>query len=124
MTDLLSASFLVEPATFSRGRSERRYARDGPSTHSRGDEARIDLGRLGSGQRFAIGMGLSRRVDDRRRSGSTQTTHLDSSRMCGARSRPRRRWIRFRVRLTIDDEVYETEAAAVLIANFGACSTI
>jgi YegS/Rv2252/BmrU family lipid kinase len=85
-----------------------------------GDEARIDLGRLGTGQRFAIGMGVG----------------LDASMIAGAPGRLKRRigffayvWSalraamkmeKFRVRLTIDGEVYEGEAAALLIANFGA----
>lgn len=85
-----------------------------------GDEARIDLGRLATGERFAIGMGVG----------------LDASMIAGAPGPLKRRfgffayvWSalqaarkmeKFRVRLTVDDEVYEGEAAAVLIANFGA----
>jgi YegS/Rv2252/BmrU family lipid kinase len=85
-----------------------------------GDEARIDLGRLGTGERFAIGMGVG----------------LDASMIAGAPGPLKRRfgflayvWSalqaarkleKFRVRLTVDEEVYEGEAAAVLIANFGA----
>jgi YegS/Rv2252/BmrU family lipid kinase len=85
-----------------------------------GDEARIDLGRLASGERFAIGMGVG----------------LDASMIAGAPAPLKRRlgfvayalsatravfrMERFFVRLTVDGEVLETQAAAVLIANFGA----
>ncbi|HVD61892.1 MAG TPA: diacylglycerol kinase family protein [Gemmatimonadaceae bacterium] len=85
-----------------------------------GDEARIDLGRLASGQRFAVGMGVG----------------LDASMIAGAPAPLKRRLgfvayvvsatravlklETFHVRLTVDDKVYESSAAAVLIANFGA----
>jgi len=84
-----------------------------------GDEARIDLGRLASGQRFASGMGVG----------------LDASMIAGAPSPLKRRlgffayvisatraaWKMetFKLRLTVDGETFETQAAAVLIANFG-----
>ena len=85
-----------------------------------GDEARIDLGRLATGQRFAIGMGVG----------------LDASMIAGAPGPMKRRlgffayvlsetravfqMEKFTVRLTVDGEVTECEAAAVLVANFGA----
>jgi len=85
-----------------------------------GDEARIDLGRLATGQRFAIGMGVG----------------LDAAMIAGAPAPLKRRlgffayvlsatsavfrMKTFRVRLTVDGETIEMEAAAVLIANFGA----
>ena len=85
-----------------------------------GDEARIDLGRLASGERFAIGMGVG----------------LDASMIAGAPGPMKRRlgflayvlsatravlrMEKFQVRLTVDGEVTEHEAAAVLVANFGA----
>ena len=85
-----------------------------------GDEARIDLGRLASGERFAIGMGVG----------------LDASMIAGAPGPMKRRlgflayvlsatravlrMEKFKVRLTVDGEVTEHEAAAVLVANFGA----
>jgi diacylglycerol kinase (ATP) len=85
-----------------------------------GDEARIDLGRLSSGERFAIGMGVG----------------LDASMIAGAPAPLKRRlgfiayalsatravfrMETFFVRLTVDGDVLETQAAAVLIANFGA----
>ncbi|MEP6905039.1 MAG: diacylglycerol kinase family protein, partial [Gemmatimonadales bacterium] len=85
-----------------------------------GDEARIDLGRLATGQRFAIGMGVG----------------LDAAMIAGAPAPLKRRlgffayvlsatsavfrMKTFRVRLTVDGQTIEMEAAAVLIANFGA----
>jgi diacylglycerol kinase (ATP) len=85
-----------------------------------GDEARIDLGRLSTGQRFAIGMGVG----------------LDAAMIADAPAPLKRRFgffayvvsatravlrmQKFRVRLTVDGEVVERQAAAVLIANFGA----
>jgi diacylglycerol kinase (ATP) len=85
-----------------------------------GDEARIDLGRLATGQQFAIGMGVG----------------LDAAMIAGAPGPLKRRlgflayvlsatravfqMKKFRVRLTVDGETIEMEAAAVLIANFGA----
>ena len=85
-----------------------------------GDEARIDLGRLESGERFAIGMGVG----------------LDASMIAGAPGPMKRRFgflayvlsatravmrmEKFKVRLTVDGEITEHEAAAVLVANFGA----
>jgi diacylglycerol kinase (ATP) len=85
-----------------------------------GDEARIDLGRLATGQRFAIGMGVG----------------LDAAMIAGAPAPLKRRlgflayvlsatravfqMKSFRLRLTVDGEIIEMDAAAVLIANFGA----
>lgn len=85
-----------------------------------GDEARVDLGRLATGQRFAIGMGVG----------------LDATMIANAPAALKRRlgflayvigafraFVRldkFTVRLTIDGVVHELRASAVLIANFGA----
>jgi YegS/Rv2252/BmrU family lipid kinase len=85
-----------------------------------GDEAQIDLGRLLTGQRFAIGMGVG----------------LDAAMIAGAPAPLKRRlgflayvlsatravfqMKSFRLRLTVDGETIEMDAAAVLIANFGA----
>lgn len=85
-----------------------------------GDEARIDLGVLASGQRFAIGMGVG----------------LDATMIANAPGALKRRFgffayvvaafrafvklEKFTVRLTVDGETREMRASAVLIANFGA----
>jgi YegS/Rv2252/BmrU family lipid kinase len=85
-----------------------------------GDEARIDLGLLSSGQRFAIGMGVG----------------LDATMIANAPGPLKRRigffayvvgalkaFVKletFAVRLTVDGKLHEMRASAVLIANFGA----
>jgi len=86
----------------------------------RGDEARLDLGRLGDGRRFAIGVGVG----------------LDATMIAEAPAKLKKRLgfmayviggykavlrnQRFALRLTVDGEVFELTASAVLIANFGA----
>jgi YegS/Rv2252/BmrU family lipid kinase len=85
-----------------------------------GDEVRIDLGVLKSGERFAIGMGVG----------------LDATMIANAPGPLKRRigffayvvaalkafvqLEKFSVRLTVDGQVREMRASAVLIANFGA----
>ncbi len=85
-----------------------------------GDEARLDLGRLGDGRRFAIGVGVG----------------LDATMIAEAPARLKKRFgfmayvvggykavlrnQKFTLRLTVDGHVYERPASAVLIANFGA----
>jgi YegS/Rv2252/BmrU family lipid kinase len=85
-----------------------------------GDEAIMDLGRLGDGRRFAIGVGVG----------------LDATMMMEAPARLKRRFgfmayviggskavlrnQRFKLRLTIDGVVFERTASAILVANFGA----
>ena len=85
-----------------------------------GDEARIDLGVLSTGHRFAIGMGVG----------------LDATMIANAPGALKRRigffayvvgalkaftrLEKFTVRLTVDGETVEMRASAVLIANFGA----
>ena len=85
-----------------------------------GDEARMDLGRLGDGRRFVIGVGVG----------------LDATMMSEAPARLKRRFgfmayviggfkavlrnQKFELRLTVDGIVHNRSASAVLIANFGA----
>jgi YegS/Rv2252/BmrU family lipid kinase len=85
-----------------------------------GDQARLDLGRLGDGRRFAIGVGVG----------------LDATMIAEAPARLKKRFgfmayvvggykavlrnQKFTLRLTVDGHVYERTASAVLIANFGA----
>ena len=85
-----------------------------------GDEARIDLGVLSTGHRFMIGMGVG----------------LDATTIAGAPGPLKRRFgffayvvaalkafaklEKFTVRLTVDGELLEMRASAVLVANFGA----
>jgi YegS/Rv2252/BmrU family lipid kinase len=85
-----------------------------------GDQARLDLGRLGDSRRFAIGVGVG----------------LDATMISEAPARLKKRFgfmayviggykavlrnRQFRLRLTVDGTVYERTASAILIANFGA----
>ncbi len=85
-----------------------------------GDEASLDLGRLGDGRRFAIGVGVG----------------LDATMIAEAPGKLKKRLgfmayviggykavlrnQKFALRLTVDGEVFQLNASAVLIANFGA----
>lgn len=85
-----------------------------------GDEAMMDLGRLGDGRRFAIGVGVG----------------LDATMISEAPARLKKRFgfmayvigaykavlrnKKFTLRLTVDGTVYDRSASAILIANFGA----
>jgi YegS/Rv2252/BmrU family lipid kinase len=85
-----------------------------------GDEAMMDLGRLGDGRRFAIGVGVG----------------LDATMISEAPDRLKKRFgfmayvlggykavlrnQKFHLRLTVDGVVYERTASAILVANFGA----
>jgi YegS/Rv2252/BmrU family lipid kinase len=85
-----------------------------------GDEATMDLGRLGDGRRFAIGVGVG----------------LDATMISEAPARLKRRFgfmayviggyravlrnKKFKLRLTVDGVVFERTASAILVANFGA----
>lgn len=85
-----------------------------------GDEARMDLGRLGDGRRFAIGVGVG----------------LDATMISEAPARLKKRFgfmayviggfkavlqnRKFELRLTVDGVVYNRQASALLVANFGA----
>jgi diacylglycerol kinase (ATP) len=85
-----------------------------------GDQATVDLGRLGDGRRFAIGVGVG----------------LDATMIAEAPARLKRRLgfmayvvggykavlrnRKFMLRLTVDGVVYDRPASAVLVANFGA----
>jgi YegS/Rv2252/BmrU family lipid kinase len=85
-----------------------------------GDEATLDLGRLGDGRRFAIGVGVG----------------LDATMISEAPARLKKRFgfmayviggykavlrnQKFQLRLVVDGTVYDLSASAVLIANLGA----
>jgi len=89
-----------------------------------GDEVLIDLGRFDSGRRFAIAAGVG--IDAtmiaetpdwlKRRLGVLAYTIMGSR--AALRAVLRREF--FRARFTVDDTIHEREAAAVMIANFGA----
>lgn len=86
-----------------------------------GDDARMDLGRLGDGRRFAIGVGVGL--------GATMISEAPArlkkrlgfmAYVVGGYKAVVLRNQRFRLRLTVDGEVFDLSASAILIANFGA----
>ena len=85
-----------------------------------GDEARIDLGRLSSGQRFAIGMGVGLDATMIANAPGPLKRRLGFFAYVVGALRAFVRLEKFDVRLTIDGVVHEMRASAVLIANFGA----
>ena len=85
-----------------------------------GDEARIDLGRLSTGQRFAIGMGVGLDAAMIKDTPAPLKRRLGFFAYVLSATRAVLRMERFNVRLTVDGETIEREASAVLIANFGA----
>ncbi|HET9809026.1 MAG TPA: diacylglycerol kinase family protein [Candidatus Limnocylindria bacterium] len=90
------------------------------ATLPRGDVADVDLGRLASGRCFAFSFGVgvdARMIHDtppvwKKRLGILAYAYVAF--------RASLRNTRFRVRATVDGEVLEREAAAVMVANFGA----
>ncbi len=84
-----------------------------------GDEAQIDLGRLGDGTRFVIGAGVG--IDSSMIAGTTQAWKRRAGVlayiMSGAAHVLARR--RFVARVTVDGVSHSRNAAVVLVANFG-----
>jgi YegS/Rv2252/BmrU family lipid kinase len=85
-----------------------------------GDEALIDLGRLSSGERFAIGMGVGLDASMIADAPAPLKRRLGFFAYVLSATRAVIRMKRFTVRLTVDGEIVEQEASAVLVANFGA----
>lgn len=85
-----------------------------------GDEARVDLGRLSSGRRFAIGMGVGLDATMIANAPGALKRRLGFFAYVVGALRAFVRLEKFGVRLTIDGVVHEMRASAVLIANFGA----
>ena len=85
-----------------------------------GDVARIDLGLLDSGRRFAFaaGVGIDARMIEGTPAALKRRLGVLAYVITAARAVLRRE--RFMVRVTVDGEVHEREAAAVMVANFGA----
>ena len=84
-----------------------------------GTEARLDLGRLGDGRHFAIGVGVG--LDEAMIAGASPLmkkrvgfwAYVWSATKAGLRLET------FGVRLTVDGTVYERRASSVMIANLG-----
>lgn len=84
-----------------------------------GDEARIDLGRLHTGQRFAIGMGVGLDATMIAYAPGALKRRLGFFAYVIAASRAFIKLEKFDVRLTVDGEETRMRASAVMIANFG-----
>ncbi|MEJ7608756.1 MAG: hypothetical protein WKF37_21420, partial [Bryobacteraceae bacterium] len=85
-----------------------------------GEEARIDLGRLHTGQRFAVGMGIGLDATMIQYAPSGLKRRLGFFAYVVSAGRAFMKLDKFDVRLTVDGQLIEMRASAVLIANFGA----
>lgn len=85
-----------------------------------GDEARIDLGVLSTGHRFAIGMGVGLDASMIANAPGPLKRRLGFFAYVVGALRAFMRLEKFTVRLTVDGEMKAMRASAVLIANFGA----
>lgn len=85
-----------------------------------GDEARVDLGLLKTGQRFMIGMGVGLDATMIAYAPGPLKRRIGFFAYVIAAARAFARLEKFTVRLTVDGELIEQRASAVLIANFGA----
>jgi len=84
-----------------------------------GETAHIDLGRLGDGRHFAIGIGVG--LDEAMIAGASRMMKKRAGLWAYVWSATRAlaRLDRFHVRLTVDGTPHEREVASVLIANLG-----
>ncbi|MEO5902486.1 MAG: YegS/Rv2252/BmrU family lipid kinase [Gemmatimonadaceae bacterium] len=85
-----------------------------------GDEARVDLGLLSTGQRFMIGMGVGLDATMIAYAPGPLKRRIGFFAYVIAAARAFTRLEKFTVRLTVDGVLIEARASAVLIANFGA----
>lgn len=85
-----------------------------------GGEARVDLGVLSTGRRFAfaVGVGIDATMIERTPAWLKHRIGVWAYVLTAARAVLRRD--RFQVRATVDGVVHERDASAVMIANFGA----
>jgi YegS/Rv2252/BmrU family lipid kinase len=86
----------------------------------RGDEATLDLGRLGDGRRFAIGVGVGLDAAMIAEAPANLKRRLGFMAYVIAGYKAVLRNQRFTLRLTVDGITFDLTASAVLIANFGA----
>ena len=85
-----------------------------------GDEATMDLGRLGDGRRFAIGVGVGLDATMISEAPATLKKRFGFMAYVVGGYKAVLRNQKFSLRLTVDGTVYERPASAVLVANFGA----
>ena len=85
-----------------------------------GREARVDLGRLSVGRHFAFAAGIGVDASMIAEASATLKRHFGVLAYVVSWSAAAWRREMFRVRVTVDGEVIEREATAVMVANFGA----
>jgi hypothetical protein len=85
-----------------------------------GDEATMDLGRLGDGRRFAIGVGVGLDATMISEAPARLKKHFGFMAYVIGGYKAVLRNQKFRLRLTVDGVVYERTASAILVANLGA----
>lgn len=85
-----------------------------------GDEARVDLGRLQDGRRFAFAAGVGIDVSMIADAPASLKRRIGVGAYAWSAARAVLRRQTFRVRATVDGRVHERDAVAVMIANFGA----
>ena len=84
-----------------------------------GKESKIDLGRMNDGRRFAIGIGVGIDATMIAETPAALKQRLGVLAYVIVGVRSVLRFDKFDIRLSVDGEVLETRASAVLIANFG-----
>jgi diacylglycerol kinase (ATP) len=85
-----------------------------------GREARVDLGRLSVGRHFAFAAGIGVDASMIAEASATLKRHFGVLAYVVSWSAAAWRREMFRVRVTVDGEIIEREATAVMVANFGA----
>jgi diacylglycerol kinase (ATP) len=86
----------------------------------KGDQATMDLGRLGDGRRFAIGVGVGLDATMISEAPPTVKKRLGFMAYVIGGYKAVLRNQNFNLRLTVDGVVFERRASAILVANFGA----
>ena len=84
-----------------------------------GRETRLDLGRLGDGRHFAIGLGVG--IDEAMIAGASRAMKKRTGVLAYVWSALQAGWRleQFHVKLTVDGTVHEMRASSVIIANLG-----
>ena len=84
-----------------------------------GREVRLDLGRLGDGRHFAIGLGIG--IDEAMIAGASRAMKKRTGVLAYVWSALQAGWRleQFHVKLTVDGKVHEMRASSVIIANIG-----
>jgi diacylglycerol kinase (ATP) len=92
---------------------------DAVKTLLHGRETRLDLGRLGDGRHFAIGLGIG--IDEAMIAGASRAMKKRTGVLAYVWSALHAGWRleQFHVKLTVDGKVHEMRASSVIVANLG-----